>query len=183
MLKAWSRGDGAQADELFPLLYDDLRKRAHSFLRRERSDHTLQTTALINETYLKLREQRNIEWESRAHFFAICATLMRRILVDYAKTRHRDKRGGGAVHIALEDVVLVAEASGGIDLLALDDALNRLATMDAQQAQIVELRFFSGFNIEDTADVLGISPSSVKRDWRAAKAWLRLELEKGGRAA
>jgi RNA polymerase sigma factor (TIGR02999 family) len=180
MLKAWSKGDGAKADELFPLLYDDLRRRAHSFLRRERPGHTLQTTALINETYLKLREQRNIEWESRAHFFAICATLMRRILVDYAKTRQRDKRGGGAVHMPLEDVMLAAKASGSIDLIALDDALNRLAAMDPQQARIVELRFFSGFSIEDTADVLGISPSSVKRDWRAAKAWLRHELEKGG---
>jgi RNA polymerase sigma factor (TIGR02999 family) len=180
MLKAWSNGDGAQAGELFPLLYDDLRKRAHSFLRRERPGHTLQTTALINETYLKLREQRNIEWESRAHFFAICATLMRRILVDYAKTRHRHKRGGGAVHLPLEDLVLAAEQKDDIDMLALDDALNRLAAMDPQQARIVELRFFSGFSIEDAADVLGISPSSVKRDWRAAKAWLRHELKKRG---
>jgi RNA polymerase sigma-70 factor (ECF subfamily) len=180
MLKAWSKGDEAQAGELFPLLYDDLRKRAHNFLRRERPEHTLQTTALINETYLKLREQRNIEWESRAHFFAICATLMRRVLVDHAKTRQRDKRGGGAVHLPLEELVLAAGQKGDIDLLALDDALNRLAAMDPQQARIVELRFFSGFSIEDTADVLGISPSSVKRDWRAAKAWLRHELEKGG---
>ena len=158
MLKAWSKGDGALADELFPLLYDDLRKRAHSFLRRERPGHTLQTTALINETYLKLREQRNVEWESRAHFFAICATLMRRILVDYAKTRQRDKRGGGAVHLPLEDLMLDAQQKDNIDMLALDDALNRLAAMDAQQARIVELRFFSGFSIEDTAGVLGISP-------------------------
>lgn len=180
MLKAWSKGDGALADELFPLLYDDLRKRAHSFLRRERPGHTLQTTALINETYLKLREQRNVEWESRAHFFAICATLMRRILVDYAKTRQRDKRGGGAVHLPLEDLMLDAQQKDNIDMLALDDALNRLAAMDAQQARIVELRFFSGFSIEDTAGVLGISPSSVKRDWRAAKAWLRHALETGG---
>ena len=166
MLKAWSKGDGANADELFPLLYDDLRRRAHSFLRRERPGHTLQTTALINETYLKLREQRNIEWESRAHFFAISATLMRRILVDYAKTRQRDKRGGGAVHLPVEDLVLAAQQKDDIDMLALDDALNLLAAMDAQQARIVELRFFSGFSIEDTADVLGISPSSVKRNWQ-----------------
>jgi RNA polymerase sigma factor (TIGR02999 family) len=179
MLKAWSRGDGAKADELFPLLYEDLRKRAHSFLRRERPGHTLQTTALINETYLKLREQRNIEWESRAHFFAICATLMRRILVDCAKTRQRAKRGGGAMHMPVEDLVLAAKPADGVDLLALDDALNSLARLDPQQAQIVELRFFSGFSIEDTANVLGISPTTVKRDWRAAKAWLRHELEKG----
>lgn len=181
MLKAWSKGDRAKADELFPLLYDDLRKRAHSFLRRERPGHTLQTTALINETYLKLREQRNIEWESRAHFFAICATLMRRVLVDYAKTRQRAKRGGGAAHVPIEGLMLAVEqVTNGVDLLALDDALNGLAAIDPQQAQIVELRFFSGFSIEETADVLRISPSSVKRDWRAAKAWLRHELDKGG---
>ena len=180
MLRAWSSGSGDDAERLFPLVYNELKKQAHSFLRRERQGHTLQTTALINETYIKLREQRNIQWESRAHFFAICATLMRRILVDYAKTRQRDKRGGGAVHLPLEDLVLAAERKDDIDMLALDDALNRLAAMDGQQARIVELRFFSGFSIEDTADVLEISPSSVKRDWRAAKAWLRHELGKGG---
>lgn len=179
MLKAWSKGDPAPAEDVFPLLYDELRKRAHSFLRRERPGHTLQTTALINETYIKLREQRNIEWESRAHFFAICATLMRRILVDYAKARHRAKRGGGAGLTPVEQVILAAQESEGIDLLALDDALTRLAELDPEQARIVELRYFSGFSIEDTARVLDISPSTVKRDWRAAKAWLRHELDKG----
>ena len=179
MLKAWSKGESTQPDEVFPLVYDELHRRAHSYLRRERFGHTLQTTALIHETYLKLREQRNFEWESRAHFFAICATLMRRILVDYAKTKHRAKRGGGAVHVPVEGLMLAASKTDGIDLLALDDALTRLAKLDPQQARIVELRFFSGFSIEDTAVVLGISPSSVKRDWRAAKAWLRHELTKG----
>ena len=179
MLKAWSKGELTQPDEVFPLVYDELHRRAHSYLRRERLGHTLQTTALIHETYLKLREQRNFEWESRAHFFAICATLMRRILVDYAKTKHRAKRGGGAVHVPVEGLMLAASKTDGIDLLALDDALTRLAKLDPQQARIVELRFFSGFSIEDTAAVLGISPSSVKRDWRAAKAWLRHELTKG----
>ena len=179
MLKAWSKGEAAPADEVFPLLYDELRKRAHSFLRRERPGHTLQTTALINETYIKLREQRNIEWESRAHFFAICATLMRRILVDYAKTRHRAKRGGGAFHLPIDAMTLPAQQSSGVDLLALDDALSRLAEIDLEQARIVELRYFSGFSIEDTAAVLGISPSTVKREWRSAKAWLRHELDKG----
>ena len=179
MLKAWSKGELTQPDEVFPLVYDELHRRAHSYLRRERLGHTLQTTALIHETYLKLREQRNFEWESRAHFFAICATLMRRILVDYAKTKHRAKRGGGAVHVPVEGLMLSASKTDGIDLLALDDALTRLAKLDPQQARIVELRFFSGFSIEDTAVVLGISPSSVKRDWRAAKAWLRHELTKG----
>ena len=179
MLKAWSKGESTQPDEVFPLVYDELHRRAHSYLRRERLGHTLQTTALIHETYLKLREQHNFEWESRAHFFAICATLMRRILVDYAKTKHRAKRGGGAVHVPVEGLMLAASKTDGIDLLALDDALTRLAKLDPQQARIVELRFFSGFSIEDTAAVLGISPSSVKRDWRAAKAWLRHELTKG----
>ena len=178
MLKAWSRGEAAPADEVFPLLYDELRKRAHSFLRRERPGHTLQTTALINETYIKLREQRNIDWESRAHFFAICATLMRRILVDYAKSRHRAKRGGAAFHLPIEDVALAAQTQGDtVDLLALDNALSRLAEFDPQQARIVELRYFSGFSIEDTAGVLGVSPTTVKREWRAAKAWLRHELD------
>ena len=179
MLKAWSKGELTQPDEVFPLVYDELHRRAHSYLRRERLGHTLQTTALIHETYLKLREQHNFEWESRAHFFAICATLMRRILVDYAKTKHRAKRGGGAVHVPVEGLMLAASKTDGIDLLALDDALTRLAELDPQQARIVELRFFSGFSIEDTAVVLGISPSSVKREWRAAKAWLRHELTKG----
>jgi RNA polymerase sigma factor (TIGR02999 family) len=179
MLKAWSKGETALAEEVFPLLYNELRKQAHSFLRRERQGHTLQTTALINETYIKLREQRNIQWESRAHFFAICATLMRRILVDYAKTRRRDKRGGGAVLLPIEDLPLAAKLPQGVDLIALDDALDRLAELDRQQARIVELRFFSGFSIENTAEVLGISPTTVKRDWRASKAWLRHELDKG----
>jgi len=179
MLKAWSKGDGALADDVFPLLYDDLRKRAHAFLRRERPGHTLQTTALINETYIKLREQRNIDWESRAHFFAICATLMRRILVDYAKTRQRAKRGGGAFHLPIEELMIAQPQTDGVDVVALDAALAKMAKLDPQQARIVELRYFSGFSIEDTADVMEISPSSVKREWRAAKAWLRHELDKG----
>jgi RNA polymerase sigma factor (TIGR02999 family) len=182
MLRAWSDGNIADADRLFPIVYDELRKRAHSFLRRERPGHTLQTTALINETYIKLREQRNFRWESRAHFFAICATMMRRILVDYAKTRHREKRGGHAAHIPMEGLVLAMEQKGDVDILALNDALERLEKLDPQQARIVELKFFSGFSIEETASVLGVSDSTVKREWRSAKAWLRHELEKGGAA-
>ena len=177
MLKAWSNGEGAPADEVFPLLYDELRKRAHSSLRRERAGHTLQTTALINETYIKLREQRNIEWESRAHFFAICATLMRRILVDYAKSKHRAKRGGHAEHLAIDGLALADPNRTDVDVVALDDALNRLAALDPSQARIVELRYFSGFTIEETASVLGLSDSTVKREWRVAKAWLRHALE------
>ena len=177
MLKAWSKGEAAHADEVFPILYDELRKRAHSFLRRERPGHTLQTTALINETYIRLREQRNIDWESRAHFFAICATLMRRILVDYAKSKHRAKRGGYAEHLAIDGLALADGNKTDVDVLALDDALNRLDELDPQQARIVELRYFSGFTIEETASVLGLSDSTVKREWRVAKAWLRHELE------
>jgi RNA polymerase sigma factor (TIGR02999 family) len=179
MLQAWREGDGIQAEELFPLLYDELRRQAHSFLRHERPGHLLQTTALINETYLKLREHRHFEWESRDHFFAICAMLMRRILVDYAKARHRAKRGGHADHVPIHGLALAVEQKDDVDLLKLDDALNRLAEVDPKQARIVELRYFSGFSIEETASVLAVSPSTVKRDWRAAKAWLRRELVDG----
>jgi RNA polymerase sigma factor (TIGR02999 family) len=179
MLRAWSTGSRDDGELLFSQIYDELRRHAHRFLRRERPGHTLQTTALINETYIKLREQKNLDWESRGHFFAICATLMRRILVDYAKARHTAKRGGHAVHVELEGLAIPARQLEGIDVLALDDALNRLAVMDPQQARVVELKFFSGFSIEEAADVLGVSVSTVKRDWRAAKAWLRHELTKG----
>lgn len=177
MLKAWSQGKLTQPDEIFPLLYDELRKQAHSQLRRERPGHTLQTTGLINETYIKLREQRNFEWESRAHFFAICAILMRRILVDYAKSKRRAKRGGYAEHLTIEGLALADRSRTDVDVLALDDALDRLAKLDPAQARIVELRYFSGFTIEETASVLGISDSTVKREWRVAKAWLRHDLE------
>jgi RNA polymerase sigma factor (TIGR02999 family) len=181
MLQAWTKGEGLQAEEVFPLLYNELRKQAHSFLRRERPGHLLQTTALINETYIKLCEQRKFEWESRDHFFAICAMLMRRILVDYAKTRHRAKRGGHADHVPIQDIALAVEQKDNVDLLRLDDALNRLDEIDPQQARIVELRYFSGFSIEETAAVLGVSESTVKREWRTAKAFLRRELVGGNK--
>jgi RNA polymerase sigma factor (TIGR02999 family) len=180
MLRAWSRGSGEDADRRLAHVYDELRKQAHSLLRRERPGHTLQTTALINETYIKLRQQRNFEWESRGHFFAICAHLMRRILVDYAKARHREKRGGHGVQVELEGLAIPARQLENVDVLVLNDALDRLADMDPLQARVVELKFFSGFSIEETADVLGVSISTVKRDWRSAKAWLRHELDKGG---
>lgn len=179
MLKAWSKDEGANADELFPLIYDELRRQAHSYLRRERAGHTLQTTGLINETYIKLRGQKNFEWESRGHFFAICAVLMRRILVDYAKTKYRAKRGGHVEHLTLDGLAMGTEPKNDIDVLALDNALCRLEKFDPQQARIVELRYFSGFTVEETANVLDISPTTVKREWRVAKAWLRRELENG----
>jgi RNA polymerase sigma-70 factor (ECF subfamily) len=177
MLKAWSNGELTQPDEVFSHLYDALRKQAHAHLRRERAGHTLQTTGLINETYIKLREQRNFEWESRDHFFAICAILMRRILVDYARSKHREKRGGYAEHLTIDGMALADGSHADVDVLALDDALDRLAQLDPSQARIVELRYFSGFTIEETASVLGVSDSTVKREWRVAKAWLRHELE------
>jgi RNA polymerase sigma-70 factor (ECF subfamily) len=182
LLRRWGNGDSDEAERVFPLIYGELRRQAHSFLRRERPGHTLQTTALINETYLKLREQTDVEWESRAHFFAICATLMRRILVDYARARKRAKRGGGAEQLPIEGLALAADAAerSEVDLIALDDALDRLANIDLQQSRVVELRFFSGLSIEETADLLGKSTSSVKRDWRTAKAWLFNELSSEG---
>ena len=175
MLRAWSNGHPESADQLFPVVYDELRRQAHRFLRSERPGHTLQTTALINETYIQLRRQRDFKWESRGHFFAICATLMRRILVDHAKARHRGKRGGHAEHLQVDGLALAIE-DRGIDLLALDDALDRLAKIDEEQSRIVELRFFSGLSVQETAAVLGVSDSTVKRDWRMAKAWLRYQL-------
>lgn len=180
MLRAWSNGSSDDMEKLFPLVFDELKRQAHGFLRRERPGHTLQTTALINETYIKLREQKGFEWESRAHFFAICATLMRRILVDYAKARHRAKRGGHAAHVPLEGLAIEIEEKGGVDLLGLDQALDKLGEIDPQQARVVELRFFSGLTVEETAQSLGLSDSTVKREWRMAKAWLRHELDGGG---
>jgi RNA polymerase sigma-70 factor, ECF subfamily len=158
-----------------PFVYEELHRQAARYLRRERSDHTLQTTALINEAYLKLIDQKNVEWESRTHFFAIAAQAMRRILVDYARTKHRDKRGGD-VKLPLEEAMLVAADEKPVDLIALDEALNRLAEIDEQQARVVELRYFSGLSLEDTAEALGISRATAARDWSMAKAWLHREL-------
>lgn len=180
MLRRWCAGEGEQAEILFPAVYDELRRQAHSFLRRERPGHTLQTTALINETYIKLREQRVHNWESRAHFYAICATMMRRILVDYAKARHREKRGGHAVHVTIGGVDISDDRQDEVDVIAIDRALNELEMMDAMQARVVELRFFSGFSVEETADILDVSASTIKREWRSAKAWLRHRLTTQG---
>jgi RNA polymerase sigma factor (TIGR02999 family) len=176
MLRAWSSGDTERDNEIFLAVYEELHRQAHRYLRRERQGHTLQTTALINEAYIKLRGQRGFQWESREHFFAICAQMMRRILADYARTRHRAKRGGHAVHLPLEEVVVAMEQGANIDLLELDDALTELERIDPQQARVVELKFFSGCNIDQTAAVLGVSASTVERDWRMAKAWLRKKL-------
>jgi len=176
LLQQWQDGDQEALDRLLPLVYDELRRQAHRYLRRERANHTLQTTALINEAYLKLVDQRAVQWQNRAHFFGIAAQAMRRILVDYARTKNREKRGGAIPDLPLDEVLLVAATGQSIDLLALDEALTRLALIDEQQARVVELKYFSGLSIEETAEALGISPATVKRDWQMAKAWLRHEL-------
>lgn len=177
MLRDWGAGDSEVSEELIRIVYHELRKRARYRLRHERANHTLQTTALINETYIKLVEQRAMKWENRSQFFGVAAEIMRRILVDHAKNRHRQKRGGVAENLPLETALSIAAPNEKeIDVIALDEALNRLAVVDKQQVRIVELRYFSGLNVPDTAEVLGISPATVKRDWAVAKAWLKHEL-------
>lgn len=176
LLRAVSEGNPAAMDKLAPVVYDELRRQAHLFLRKERKNHTLQTTALVHEAYLRLIEQKSVDWQNRAHFFGISATMMRRILVNYAKNRNRLKRGGVNEDLPLEDAMQVATKDREIDLMALDRSLDELAILDEQQARIVELRYFSGLTIKETAEVLNISPATVKRDWKMAKTWLRVEL-------
>ena len=176
LLKEWSDGNGASLDELMPLVYEELRRQAARYLRRERDNHTLQTTALIHEAYLKLVDQRKVKWQNRAHFFAIAAQAMRRILVDYARERHREKRGGSAENLPIEEAAFVVSKGKSIDLVALDEALTRLAKFDERQARVVELKFFSGLDIDETAEVLGVSNATVRRDWNIAKAWLKQEI-------
>jgi RNA polymerase sigma factor (TIGR02999 family) len=176
-LQAWSGGKNTQAsDAVLDLVYDELHRQAQRYLRRERAEHTLQTTALVHEVYLKLVKQKNIAWESRSHFFAVAAKLMRQILIDYARTKHRAKRGGAEDKVPLESALTVGVGDTDFDLMALDEALTRLAAKEEHLAKIVELRFFSGLSVEDTAEVLGVSDSTVKRDWQMAKAWLQREL-------
>jgi len=177
MLVAWSGGDERALDKLIPVVYDELRRQAARYLRRERAGHTLQTTALIHEAYLRLVDQKSVKWQNRAQFFGIAAQLMRRILVDHARAKHRAKRGGTNVRVSLSDATSVTGAPN-LDLVELDEALKRLAELDRQQSKIVELRFFSGLNVEETAAALGISPATVKRDWRVAKAWLHREISR-----
>ena len=179
MLRDWSDNRRADsADALLKLVYDELHRQARRYLQKERSGHTLQTTALVHEAYLKLNKQKNVSWESRSHFFAVAATMMRRILIDYAKTKHRLRRGGIQSDLPLETALTISVRETDFDLLALDEALNRLAGREAHLAKIVELRFFSGLDVVETAEVLGVSESTVKRDWQMAKAWLHRELTK-----
>jgi RNA polymerase sigma factor (TIGR02999 family) len=175
LLEALSAGKQEALHDLLPLVYTELRRQAARYLRRERADHTLQPTALVHEAYLRLVEQRNVQWQNRAHFFGIAAQAMRRILVDHARTRQRVKRGGPQHRTSLTSANLAVEAQS-IDVIAVDDALKRLSELDERQARVVELRFFGGLSVEETAEVLDISPATVKREWSMAKTWLHTEL-------
>ena len=165
-----------QLEELIPLVYAELHRQAHNYLRREYKNRTFQTTELINEAYLKLRAQKDLKFESRTHFFAIASNLMRQILVDHARTKHRLKRGGPQSDLPLDEALHVGADGMDLDLVGLDDALKRLEKLDAQQARIVELKYFGGLSIQETADIVGISPATVKRDWNLARIWLFNEL-------
>lgn len=178
LLREWQAGSGPALERLIPLVYDELHALASRYLSRERRDHTLQTTALVNEAFLKLAGQREVDWQSRAHFFGIAAKLMRRILVDHARRDGRVKRGGGAPHLPLDDFDPPAPGAAvdPVDACVLDTALARLEALDPQQGRVVELRFFGGMTIEETAEVMGISPATIKREWAVARAWLYREL-------
>src|SRR5437870_700478 len=178
LLEAWSHGDKAALDKLTPLVYDELRRLARRYMSRERAGHTLQTTALVNEAYLRLIDQKNVHWQNRAHFFGIAAQLMRRILVDYARRRNYLKRGGNAPHVSLDEAATYSQERGA-ELVALDDALTALTAIDQRKSQVVELRFFGGLSVEEAAEVLKVSPETVIRDWRLAKVWLLREMKSG----
>jgi RNA polymerase sigma factor (TIGR02999 family) len=176
LLAKLSNGDRTALDELLPLVYDELRRLADRYLRRERSDHTLQATALVNEAYLRLVDQ-NVPWQNRAHFFGVAAEMMRRILVDHARSHQAQKRGSGGVKLSLDEAINMSDERAA-DLISLDEALNALAEFDPQKSRIVELRFFAGLSIEETAKVLGIGTATVIRQWRMAKAWLYHEVSR-----
>jgi RNA polymerase sigma factor (TIGR02999 family) len=179
LLNDWQGGNERALNELTPLVYNELRRLAQSYINRERPGHTLQGTALLHEAYMRLIDQRQVQWRSRNHFFALAAELIRRILVDHARAKRAEKRGGDHVKLSLEDGMETPIAAD-VDLIALDDALKLLAQTDPQQSQIVELRYFAGLKIEETADVLHISPATVKRDWAVAKAFLKREMLRRG---
>jgi len=179
LLRAWSDGDRAALDQLTPIVYDELRRLASHYMRRERPGHSLQATALVNEAYMRLVDYKGMQWQNRAHFFAVSAQLMRRILVDHAR-RHNLKRGGGVQHVSLEDEeTAMVGGDRAADLVALDDAMDALARLDPRKVQVVEMRFFGGLSVEETAEVLKVSPVTVMRDWSTAKAWLYRELAGG----
>jgi RNA polymerase sigma factor (TIGR02999 family) len=182
LLQAWSEGDEEALRKLTPLVYEQLHSAARRYMAGERPGHTLQTTALIHETYLRLIDIRQVKWQCRAHFFAICAQLMRRILIDFARSRASQKRRGSAIHLDLDEALLVS-AEPDFDLVALDEALKRLAQVDERQSKVVEMRFFGGLDVKQTAEVLEVSPDTVMRDWKIARVWLFRELRRGARDA
>jgi len=177
LLIAWSNGEEDALEKLVPLIYDELRRIARRYMKREPAGHTLQTTALVNEAYLRLIEQKGMKWQNRAHFFAISAQLMRRILVSMARARHANKRGGEARQVSLDEALVISEERAA-ELVALDEAMNELAALDPRRSRVVELRHFGGLSVEETAEVLNISPETVMRDWKRAKAWLYTELNR-----
>ena len=175
LLRAWSQGDESARERLIPLLYGELHRLARHYMRQERPDHTLQATALVNEAYLRLIDVNRVEWRNRTHFLALAAEMMRRILIEFARSRQRQKRGGGAVRVIIDDIAELPEPHER-NLVALSDALSALAMFDTRMSQVVELRFFGGLSVEETADVLHVSPETVMRDWKTAKAWLLREI-------
>ena len=177
LLLAWNEGDAEALDRLMPLVQDELHRLAHRYMAGERPGHPLQTTALINEAYLRLIDSSRVRWQNRSHFFAVSAQLMRRILVDFARARDKLKRGGDAVQVSLDDAMEIPREPSA-DLIALDDALTTLATFDERKSKVIELRFFGGLSVEETAEVLKVSPATVMRDWGLAKIWLLRELER-----
>jgi RNA polymerase sigma factor (TIGR02999 family) len=174
-LAAWNEGDQQALDQLIPLVYEEMRRIAHRYLRREQVGHSLQTTALAHEAFLKLTEGATVTWQDRTHFFAVCASVMRRLLIDLARERQAQKHGGGALQVDLEEALTLTEERDG-NLLALNDALEALAQQDARKSRVIELRYFVGLSVEETAEVLKVSPDTVMRDWRLAKAWLLQQL-------
>jgi RNA polymerase sigma-70 factor, ECF subfamily len=175
LLEAWGQGDEAARDELMSVVYHELHRLAHHYMKQESPGHTLQTSALVNEAFLRLVDQKNVRWQNRAHFFGLAAQMMRRILVDYARSRRYAKRGGGMPDLSLEEALIVSEERNE-EVVALDEALERLAEFDPRKSKIVEFRFFAGLSIEETAEVLDVSPGTIMRDWTLAKAWLRREM-------
>jgi RNA polymerase sigma factor (TIGR02999 family) len=180
LLVEWSHGDQNALERLTPLVYSELRRLARRHLSRERSDHTLQSTALVHEAYLRLIDQHSVQWQNRAHFFGVAAQLIRRILIDHARARQAGKRGAGACLLSLDEALDSPAEGRALDIVALDDALEQLATIDPRQSRIVELRFFAGLTVQETAEVLNISTPTVNREWNAAKAWLFRELNRRG---
>ena len=180
LLRDWSNGDHEALDKLMPVVYQELHRLAHHYMRNERAGHTLQTTALVNEAYMRLADYKRMRWQNRAHFFAVAAQVMRRILVENARSRNYAKRGGGAQQVELEDTAVIS-AGRAAEVIAVEEALTGLESWDSRKGRIVELRFFGGLTIEETAAVMKLSPTTVQREWRSAKAWLYRAINEGGR--